>query len=314
MPAHHKVWFITGAARGIGAGIVRAALDAGDFVVATARNPDAIPLPRPGEADRLLSLALDVTRPDTVEAAVAAAIERFGVIDVLVNNAGYGLFGAFEELSPEAIRTQFDTNLFGALCVTRAVLPHMRERRSGYILSIASTVGVAGADMASIYAATKFAMVGWSESMSLELARFGIRATAVIAGGFRTDFLDPGSAVHAVSTIPDYAEVGAANRARRDAASHRQDGDPDALGRALVVLAALDEPPARFPAGSFAVGALERAAKEMGRSASDWRALAETTDFGASEPLVAASRHGRNDSGASDIAQEAGKAGQPLPD
>src|SRR4051794_16741782 len=181
-----KVWFITGAGRGLGLDIAKAALAAGHAVVATGRDP-AKTTAAIGVHDKLLGLKLDVTRPEDAQAAVAAAVEKFGRIDVLVNNAGNFYAGFFEELSPDQIRQQIETLLFGPMNVVRAALPAMRKQRSGLLLTISSTAGIAGGMFCSAYAAAKFGVEGWMESLAPEVAPFGIRTMLVEPGFFRTE-------------------------------------------------------------------------------------------------------------------------------
>lgn len=274
-----KTWFITGASRGLGLEVARAALEAGDDVVATARQPEQVRDSLSEHHDRLLSIALDVTDNTSVNGAVEAALGRFGHLDVLVNNAGYGQLGAFEELSTTAIEQQFLTNVFGAFDITRAILPGMRDRRSGHIITIASLTGVIGLDGSSIYCAAKFAVAGWSESLSRELGRFGIAATAVYPGQFRTDFLDASSVGHGDLDIEDYREVATARRQSLDTTNHTQRGDPRKFGPLIVSLANSVEPPARIAVGTDAVAAFEQRAEELAQSVRDWRTLSESTDF-----------------------------------
>jgi len=249
-----QVWFITGASRGIGAQIARAALQAGHRVVATARNLEQL---RAAHADaapeRIAFIALDVAQQAQAEAAVGAALERFGRIDVLVNNAGYGLFGHFEELQPDAIEQQFATNVFGLMHVLRAVLPAMRRQRSGRVFNLSSVGGALGFDGASVYCASKYAVEGLSASVALEVARFGIAVTVVEPGFFRTDFLQPTSIRYGAAAIEDYAG-GTAVKDAYEAYNGRQAGDPARLAAALVQLAAMDAPPQQFVAGSDALG------------------------------------------------------------
>lgn len=249
-----QVWFITGAGRGIGAHTVKAALQAGHRVVATGRSLEQL---RSAHADapqeRLALAALDVTSPAQIEAAVQAAVERFGRIDVLVNNAGYGLLGHFEEVQEEAIERQFATNVFGLMHVMRAVLPVMRRQRSGRVFNLSSIAGVTGFQGASVYCASKFAVEGLSTSIAMEVARFGITVTLVEPGFFRTDFLEPTSVSYASATIGDYADGGGVKDIY-DAYNGRQAGDPARLGEVLVELAAMPSPPKQFLAGSDAVG------------------------------------------------------------
>lgn len=274
-----KTWFITGATRGLGLETARAALAAGDRVVATGRDVARVGEGLGGAADRVLALPLDVTDDAAVGAAVAAAVERFGGIDVLVNNAGYGQLGAFEETSPEAIGRQFETNVFGVFRVTRAVLPHMRARRAGRIINISSMVGLVGVDGGTVYAASKFAITGWSESLGKELARFGIFVTSVHPGYFRTDFLDGSSMKGADRSLADYAESSAVATRRRASYNHNQAGDPAAFGRAMVALAGAAEPPAMFVAGSDAVALVAGKAEAMQDILAAWRDLSVSTDF-----------------------------------
>jgi len=275
-----KTWFITGANRGIGLGIARAVLEAGDQVVATARKPEQV---EAGLADvgggRLLALRLDVTDQASIQAAVDAASERFGRIDVLVNNAGYGQLGVFEQQSATAIERQFDTNFFGTLAVTRAVLPIMRAQRSGHVFTVSSIGGLIGAEGGSIYSATKFALEGWSEGISFELKPFGIKTTLIEPGFFRTDFLDASSVSYGDIDIADYADYAVSFKAHLDAMNHRQAGDPNKLGKVLVTLAASNEPPVRFAAGSDAYDVITGRATKDRAVADQWRELSASTDI-----------------------------------
>jgi NAD(P)-dependent dehydrogenase (short-subunit alcohol dehydrogenase family) len=200
-----KVWLITGAGRGMGADIARAALAAGHAVVATARNTGTVTAAL-GKDDDLLAVRLDVTDPAGAQAAAGAAVERFGRIDVLVNNAGNFYAGFFEEISPQDFRTQVETTLFGPVNVTRAVLPVMRAQHSGLVIAISSTAGIAGGEFCTAYAAAKFAVEGWIESLTPEVAPFGIRTMLVEPGFFRTELLTPESTTYAGPSIDDYAE------------------------------------------------------------------------------------------------------------
>ena len=250
-----QVWFITGAGRGIGAHIAQAALQAGHCVVATGRKLDALRTSFAGAdvpADRLALVELDVSSEAQARAAVDTAVERFGRIDVLVNNAGYGQFGYFEEISSAAIERQFATNVFGLMHVMRAVLPVMRRQRAGHVFNFSSIGGVLGFNGASAYCASKFAVEGLSASIGLEVAQFGIKLTVVEPGFFRTDFLDDSSVRYGDLAVDGYGNVGSARDAYQ--AYHRQQaGDPARLGLALVKLAAMAEPPKQFLAGSDAL-------------------------------------------------------------
>lgn len=274
-----KTWLITGASRGLGLETARAALAADDRVVATGRDPKGLPEALRAGPDRLLALPLDVTDGPSIDAAVAAAMKAFGRIDVLVNNAGYGQLGAFEETSSEALARQFETNVFGVFAVTRAVLPIMRAQRSGHVISISSMVGAVGVDGASVYAATKFAVSGWSESLSHELARFGIHATVVYPGYFRTDFLDGSSMKLADIRLDDYAEATAIATERRASRNHRQSGDPAAFGRAMIELVEAEKPPIWFVAGHDSLRAVRQRNAAQAEALEAWETLSVSTDF-----------------------------------
>jgi NAD(P)-dependent dehydrogenase (short-subunit alcohol dehydrogenase family) len=257
-----KVWFITGAGRGMGVDIAKAALAAGHAVVAAGRNPERVAEVL-GESDQLLVVKLDITDPAEAEAAVRAAVERFGQIDVLVNNAGNFIAGFFEEITPEQFRWQIETNLFGPLNVTRAVLPVMRRQRSGLVLTISSTAGLIGQEFCTAYAASKFGLEGWIESLTPEVAPFGIRTMVVEPGFFRTDLLTPESTDYAEGSIGDYAERTRQTVAAWNGMNGQQGGDPAKLAAALVRLAGQEQPPLRWVAGADAVEGVERKANEL---------------------------------------------------
>jgi NAD(P)-dependent dehydrogenase (short-subunit alcohol dehydrogenase family) len=248
-----KIWFITGAGRGIGAEIARAALAAGDSVVATGRDVHQVKAVFAGYGDQVLCLPLDVSRESDAAAAVEVAAAHFGRIDVLVNNAGYGQLGLFEEVGTADIERQFRTNVFGLMHVTRAVLPKMRMQRSGHIMNLASIGGFMGFEASSIYCAAKFAVEGFSESLALETERFNIHVTVVEPGFFRTDFLDQSSVRYGTQKIPDYDAVTGKPRADYESYNHQQPGDPVKLGHVLVQVAEMAKPPMHFLAGSDAV-------------------------------------------------------------
>lgn len=273
-----KTWFVTGAGRGIGAAIVKAALAAGDNVVATGRDPKKVAAAFAPAPERLLVVALDVAVAAQAEAAVAAAVAGFGRIDVLVNNAGYGHLGAFEQSEPADVERQFATNVFGVLHVTRAVLPVMRKQRAGRIFNITSIGGLRGAPGGSLYAASKFAIEGFSESLSLEVAEFGIGVTLVEPGFFRTDFLDASSVRYGEKRIADYDAFSRKLRDNYDARNHQQAGDPAKLAAALVDLASHEKPPLRFLAGSDAASIFAAKLVSLSAELEAWRALSESTD------------------------------------
>jgi NAD(P)-dependent dehydrogenase (short-subunit alcohol dehydrogenase family) len=272
-----KVWFITGATRGIGAEIAKATLAAGNQVVATGRKPEAATQAL-GASEDLLPVALDVTREEQVKAAMQAAIERFGRIDVLVNNAGFGHLGVFEESTQEEIRAQFETNVFGLMAVTQTVIPGMRERRSGRIFNISSVSGLKGVFGASLYCASKFAVEGFSQSIADELAPFGVFVTSVSPGFFRTDFLDPSSLKYSGESIGDYAQRLEEFRAFHDQRSHTQAGDPAKLAKVILHLAEVEKPPVSFVAGSDAAEWAQNSMKAFQAQIDEWRELSVSTD------------------------------------
>ena len=273
-----KVWLITGAGRGLGVDIAKAALAAGHAVVATGRDPEKVTAAI-GKHDDLLAVKLDVTRAEDAQAAVEAAVARFGRIDVLVNNAGNFYAGFFEELSPDQVRNQIETLLFGPMNVTRAVLPVMRKQRSGLVLTISSTAGISGGMFLTAYAAAKFGVEGWMESLAPEVAPFGIRTMLVEPGFFRTELLSRDSTTYAKPSIDDYAERTRETVAAWSSMDGKQGGDPAKLADALVQLAALEEPPARFAAGADAVQTFEAKAKALLAQADAHRALSSSLSY-----------------------------------
>jgi NAD(P)-dependent dehydrogenase (short-subunit alcohol dehydrogenase family) len=275
MSFHPTAWFITGAARGIGAHTVQAALAAGHNVVATARNHRNIPTAH----DRLLALDLDVTNAAQAHTAVQAAVARFGRIDVLVNNAGYGQLGLFEESTPADAQAQFDTNVFGLFHVTRAVLPVMRQQRAGRVLNISSIAGMRGRSGTALYSASKFAVEGFSEALAQEVEPFGIFVTIVEPGAFRTDFLDGQSMRTGSQPLADYATQSAQVAEGFAARNHQQPGDPVRLAAVLLQLAAHPAPPLRFAAGSDAVAVIGAKMEALRGELESWRGVSVTTDL-----------------------------------
>jgi NAD(P)-dependent dehydrogenase (short-subunit alcohol dehydrogenase family) len=255
-----KTWLVTGAGRGMGADFARAALAAGHNVVATGRTPETVSS-AVGEHERLLVTELDVTDARSAGRAVAAGVERFGGIDVLVNNAANFFGGFFEELSPQQVRSQIETNLFGPMTVTRAVLPVMRKQRSGLVISISSTAGVVADPFASAYAASKFGLEGWMEALTSEIEPYGIRTMIVEPGFFRTELLEPASTTFAELSIDDYAERTREIIPQWEAMNGRQAGDPVKLAEGLIQLADSDDPPLRWVAGEDAVERIETKAR-----------------------------------------------------
>ena len=270
-----QVWLITGAGRGLGVDIAKAALAAGHAVVATGRDPAKVSAAI-GDHGNLLAVKLDVTRIEDAQSATEAAVAKFGRIDVLVNNAGNFYAGFFEELSPDQVRHQIETLLFGPMNVTRAVLPVMRKQRSGLLLAISSTAGISGGLFCTAYAAAKFGIEGWMESLAPEIAPFGIRTMLVEPGFFRTELLGLVSTTYAEPSINDYAQRTRETVAAWSGMDGKQSGDPAKLADALVKLAGLEEPPARFAAGADAVQTFEAKANALLAQADAYRALSSS--------------------------------------
>jgi NAD(P)-dependent dehydrogenase (short-subunit alcohol dehydrogenase family) len=273
-----KTWLITGANRGLGQAMARAALAAGHNVVASARKLEELQAAFPVENARLALAALDVTDDAQSGAAVDAAISRFGRIDILVNNAGYGALGWFENFTDEEIRRQFEVNLFGAFSVTRRVLPHMRAQRSGHVISISSIAGLRSAAGSTVYCSSKFALEGWMEGLAAELAPLGIHATIIEPGYFRTDFFDESSANYPEGDIADYAQVSRESREFRRSMNHQQVGDPERLGKVVVDLTEMEQPPVRIALGSDASEWAEGKGHNIVEEAIRWRPISASTD------------------------------------
>ncbi|KVK74437.1 short-chain dehydrogenase [Burkholderia ubonensis] len=273
-----KTWFITGSSRGFGARIAQLALEKGDIVVATARNAKAV-TEKLGAHENLLALPLDVTDEIQATAAAAEAVERFGRIDVLLNNAGFGLLGAVEEATADEVERLYRTNVFGLLNVTRAVLPYMRAQRAGHILNISSIGGYRGAAGFGVYSSTKFAVEGLSEALYQELAPLGVHVTVVEPGYFRTDFLDASSLSVSPTRIDDYRQSAGVTRERAANLNHGQPGDPDKLAEVLVAFANAENPPVRLPLGSDTVAAIEAKHAADAAIIAEWRNVSVSTDF-----------------------------------
>ena len=257
MTTETKIWLITGAGRGMGVDIATAALAAGHDVVATGRNPEAV-AKAVGDSDHMLVAKLDVTSTQDAEAAVEAAVERFGGIDVLVNNAASFYAGFFEELTPEQMDRQITTSLIGPMNVTRAALPVMRKQGSGHVVTISSSAGFAGFEYGTAYAASKFGLDGWMESLAPEIASFGIHTTVVNPGFFRTELLTTESTNYAPASIEDYTLRNAAQHEFWNGMNGKQDGDLAKLAQALLTITALEQPPFRFIAGADALAQAEQ--------------------------------------------------------
>lgn len=272
-----RSWLVTGSSRGFGRALSEAILDAGDNLLATARDPSQLAGLGDGRAGKLRVTALDVTDEDKARDAVALAVAEFGALDVLVNNAGYGDIGSVEDTSLASYRRQIETNLFGTIIMTKAAIPHMRERRRGHIVQFSSIGGRRGAPGRSAYSAAKWGVEGFSEVLAAEMALIGVRVTIVEPGGFRTDFAGSSTTIEEGRLEYD-AVVGAAARMQR-AFDGSQPGDPRRGARAILEIVNADNPPLRLPLGSDAVGAIEQSDRarldELGR----WRALSCSTDY-----------------------------------
>ncbi|TRW79869.1 SDR family NAD(P)-dependent oxidoreductase [Mycolicibacterium sp. 018/SC-01/001] len=276
-----STWFITGASRGFGSRMVAAALDAGDQVVATARRTEGIADAHPNAGDRLLVHTLDVSDEVQAVAAVDAAVARFGGIDVVVNNAGYGIFGAVEEVSDREVRAVFDANVFGLLNVTRAVLPTLRAQRCGRIINIGSSAGISVGAGRGIYGATKFAVEAITEALRAELAPLGVRVSVVEPGSFRTDFLAHHQQRRPGESTDVYGETVGALQEAIDGLDGKQPGDPAKAVAAIRALAAADDPPLRLPLGSDSVALMAQKAAALAETADAERIRAAATDFAA---------------------------------
>ena len=274
-----KVWLITGAGSGIGLEIAKAVLAGGNKVVATGRNASKVTKAIGNTTDDLLVVKMDVTNAKEISAGVNSAIEKFGTIDVLVNNAGNWYAGFFEELSPTQMERQMATNLFGPMNVTRAVLPIMRKNKSGHIITISSTAALVGYELCSAYAASKFGVEGWMESLNLEIAPFGINTTIVEPGFFRTSLLEPSSTIWSELQVEDYADRIAALKPWWESMNGKQGGDPAKLAAALLTIAGEKTPPKRWMAGADAISEAERKAKELIDQANAYRELSSSLAY-----------------------------------
>jgi NAD(P)-dependent dehydrogenase (short-subunit alcohol dehydrogenase family) len=276
--ATNKVWLITGAGRGLGVDIAKAAMAAGHKVVATGRNTAKVAKAL-GESADLLVVKLDITKPSDAESAVKATVDRFGRIDVLVNNAANFYAGFFEELSPEQIERQLSTSLVGPMNVTRAVLPVMRKQGSGLIITISSTAGLIGFEFGTAYAASKFGLEGWMQSLQAEVEPFGINTITVNPGFFRTELLTEESTNFAEWTIEDYNERRATQMEFWKGYNGQQSGDPAKLAQALIMISGQEKPPRRFIAGADAVGTADQVAATLRQQTDAYRELSSSLAY-----------------------------------
>jgi NAD(P)-dependent dehydrogenase (short-subunit alcohol dehydrogenase family) len=279
-----KVWLITGASRGLGRAFTESVLNAGDRVVAGARNPEQLNELKTKYGDNIQAVPLDVTNEVQAHDAFEAALAAFGTLDVLVNNAGYGNVSPVEDTSLADFRAQIETNLFGVIVMTKAVLPYFRARRTGHIIQVASIGGRIGPPGRAPYAAAKFGVEGFSESLSKEIGPIGINVTIIEPGGFRTDFA--GTSSELSEGRPEYdSTVGATARFQRNY-NGKQPGDPARAAAVLLHIASLPQPPLRLLLGSDAYAAAEKSALEKLESDRRWKDLSLSTDYSSEDTPV----------------------------
>ena len=274
-----RVYLITGASSGLGLEIAKTALAEGNKVVATGRDANKVSKAINDTTDNLLVVKMDVINPNEIEMVVNLAIEKFGTIDVLVNNAGNFYAGFFEELSQSQVERQMATNLFGPMNVTRAVLPVMRKNKSGHIITISSTAALVGYELCSAYAASKFGLEGFMESLQIEVAPFGINTTIVEPGFFRTDLLATSSIQWSEIEIADYAERMATLRPYWEYMNGKQGGDPVKFAKALLKIANEETPPKRWIAGADALSELDRKINDLQEQANAYRELSSSLSY-----------------------------------
>ncbi|TGE03711.1 oxidoreductase [Hymenobacter fodinae] len=279
-----NVWFITGSSRGLGRSLTTAVLAHGDQVAATARNPEQLNDLVAEYGSRILPLTLDVTDTAQVEQAVAAALTHFGHLDVVVNNAGFGIIGAAEAYSEEQVRSQLETNLHAPIAVTRAVLPHLRERRRGHILQISSGGGRVGNPGVSIYQAAKFGLGGFSEALAKEVAPLGIRVTCVEPGGFRTDWA--GASMSYAPEVAGYETTVGALKHMFQSGAYVPMGDPDKAAQVLLALVAHPKPPLHLLLGSDSLGLVQQAEADRSAELEEWIPVSRSTDHDAAENFL----------------------------
>jgi NAD(P)-dependent dehydrogenase (short-subunit alcohol dehydrogenase family) len=273
-----KVWFITGASKGLGLSLVHQLLKAGQYVAATSRNIDELKKAVTAEAAKFLPLAVNLADEKSVEDAIKATIAKFERIDVVINNAGYGIGGSIEELSDEETRNSFDVNVFGTLNVIRKASPYLRAQRAGHIINIASIAGIAGATGWAVYAATKSAVIALSEVSAEDLKEFGIKVTVVAPGAFRTSFLTPDSLILAANPIAEYEEVRAIH-AKYLNMDGQQIGDPEKAAAAMISLASMPNPPVHLLLGNDAFQRANSKVESLTKEFKDWKAITISTDF-----------------------------------
>lgn len=269
-----KIWFITGISSGLGKALAEAVMQQGDFVIGTFRQPQQVTDFNQVHAERAFALELDITKPKQIRQATQQATDRFGRVDVLVNNAGYGFAGAIEEASDAEIRAVFDANFFGTMALTQALLPLFRSQRSGHIIQVSSHSGMKGFAGFGIYSASKFALEGASEALAAEVALLGIRLTIVEPGPFRTNFAGTGFK-RAAHQITDYDPTAGAFRSRMEQVNGQQEGDPAKAAAAIVHITQLENPPLRLPLGKIAVNTITAKLNSVQTDLDNWRDVAE---------------------------------------
>src|SRR5215469_11434643 len=279
MKKKNKLWLITGAARGFGQQISKAVLATGDVVIATVRSRPEELKAQLGNHPNLHVAILDITDEEQARKVAAEAVAKFGHIDVLVNNAGSGLLSAVEEATDEEVKRNYETNVFGLLKVTRAVLPHMRRQRSGHVINFSSVGGLLGSAGWGLYCSTKFAVEGITEAMASELAPLGVHATTVEPGYFCTDFLDGSSLTRAKNVIADYAETSGKMRDFAAQVNHSQPGDPAKLAATIVRLAASAKPPVHLPLGNDTLTHYRAKTAMFEKEIAEWHDVITDTDY-----------------------------------
>lgn len=273
-----KIWYVTGASQGFGLALVRQLLEAGYSVAATSRKLEGLTGAVGESGERFLPLEVDLTKPDEIERSIARTVEVFGGIDVVVNNAGYGMEGTLEEVDERQIRAIFEINVFATIEATKYALPYLRAQRSGHIINFASVAGFVGAPGWSIYSATKSAVIAFSEVLALDVKDLGIKVTVVAPSGFRTGFLTSGSLVSTESKIEDYRAV-AQTHERYAAMNGKQEGDPEKAAALFIGLGENPDPPLHLWLGSNAVERAGAKIEAMARELEQWRELSASADF-----------------------------------
>lgn len=281
-----KVWFITGTSTGFGRDLAELALEMGNKVVATARKPETLSELTAKYGDSVLAVALDVTKPDTITNAVQAATDKFGRIDVLVNNAGYGVFGGFEEITEQQFREQYETNVFGVIAVTQAILPLLRAQRSGHILNVSSVAGLSAMPGFSAYASSKFALEGISEALAAEVRPLGIHVILVEPGAFRTAFGTTGISTGA-NPLPDYAPTTNGTIAWLEGMIGKQPGDPKKAAQAMLAIVEDPAPSLRLVLGGDALGMARQKIDSLTANLNQYESITNSTDYAEAAPQTA---------------------------